>query len=100
MTYLANCNGDCKTFKGDTGNVWVKIDQMAYDKTKDPAWASMLLMKQNATWTVTVPPTLAPGEYVLRHEILGLQAASTRMGAQFYPSVTHTSRGKLTLAQC
>ncbi|KAF2008431.1 lytic polysaccharide monooxygenase [Aaosphaeria arxii CBS 175.79] len=89
MTYLANCNGDCKTFKGDTGNVWVKIDQMAYDRSRDPAWASMLLMKQNATWTITVPPTLAPGDYVLRHEILGLQAASTRMGAQFYPSCAH-----------
>jgi lytic cellulose monooxygenase (C1-hydroxylating) len=85
MTYLANCNGDCKTFKGDAGNVWVKIDQMAYDKSKDPAWASILLTKQNATWTVPVPPNLAPGEYVLRHEILGLQAANTRMGAQFYP---------------
>ena len=85
MTYLANCNGNCSTFKGDSGNVWVKIDQMAFDKSKDPQWASLLLTKQNATWTVTVPPSLASGEYVIRHEILGLQAASVRMGAQFYP---------------
>lgn len=84
MSYLANCSGSCETFKGNTGNVWVIIDQMAYDKTCTSACASMLLMQQNATWTVTVPPRLAPGEYVLRHEILGLQVASQRMGAQFY----------------
>ena len=37
---------------------------------------------------MTIPPTLAPGEYLLRHEILGLHVAGTRMGAQFYPSCT------------
>jgi hypothetical protein len=37
---------------------------------------------------VTIPPTLAPGEYLLRHEILGLHVAGTKMGAQFYPSCT------------
>jgi hypothetical protein len=38
---------------------------------------------------VTIPPSLAPGEYLLRHEILGLHVAGQRMGAQFYPSCTH-----------
>lgn len=85
MTYLANCNGDCKTFKGDTGNVWVKFDQVAYNKAQTPPWGSSLLTAQNATWVVTVPPTLAPGEYVMRHEVLALHVASVRMGAQFYP---------------
>jgi lytic cellulose monooxygenase (C1-hydroxylating) len=85
MTYLASCNGDCKTFAGDTGNVWVKIDQVAYDPRQNPAWGSLVLTAQNAVWTITVPETLAPGEYVLRHEVLALHLANSRMGAQFYP---------------
>jgi hypothetical protein len=88
-SYLAQCtNNDCKSFKGDTGNVWVKIDQLAYNPAGSPPWASDLLATQGAKWRVTIPPQLAPGEYLLRHEILGLHVAGTRMGAQFYPSCT------------
>ena len=87
--YLAHCaNDDCKTFKGDSGNVWVKIEQLAYNPTGNPPWASDLLREQGAKWSVTIPPKLAPGEYLLRHEILGLHVAGTIMGAQFYPSCT------------
>ncbi|KAF2179501.1 lytic polysaccharide monooxygenase [Zopfia rhizophila CBS 207.26] len=89
MTYLAKCTPDCTSFKGDTGNVWVKIDQMAYDTSMNPPWGSDMLAKQGASWTVTVPPNLAPGQYILRHEILGLHVAGQRMGAQFYPSCSH-----------
>lgn len=76
------------SFKGDTGAVWVKIDQLSYNPSANPPWASDLLREQGAKWTVTIPPKLAPGEYLLRHEILGLHVAETRMGAQFYPSCT------------
>lgn len=63
----------------------MKIDQLAYDPAKSPPWASDLLAKLGATWTVTIPPSIAPGEYLIRHEILGLHVAESRMGAQFYP---------------
>ncbi|RYO89989.1 hypothetical protein DL762_002938 [Monosporascus cannonballus] len=90
FTYIAQCtNNDCKTFKGDTGNVWVKIDQLAYNPSANPPWASDFLRERGAKWSVVVPPGLTPGEYLLRHEILGLHVAGTRMGAQFYPSCTH-----------
>ncbi len=88
-SYLAHCtNDDCKSFKGDTGNVWVKIEQLGYNKAGKPQWASDFLRERGAKWSVTIPPKLAPGEYLLRHEILGLHVAGTRMGAQFYPSCT------------
>ena len=88
-SYLAHCpNDNCKAFKGDTGNIWVKIDQLVYNPSANPPWASDLLRVQGAKWTVTIPPKLAPGEYLLRHEILGLHVADKRMGAQFYPSCT------------
>jgi cellulase len=39
MTYIASCgSADCSSFKGDSGNVWVKIDQDGYnhDRTGFP----------------------------------------------------------------
>jgi hypothetical protein len=92
MNYLADCGGNCSTFKGDTGTPWVKFDQMAYDTTKSPPWGSDFLAKQGAAWTVTLP-NLKPGEYLLRHEILGLHVAGTRMGAQFYPACVQIKVG-------
>jgi cellulase len=84
-SYMAKCTPNCASFKGDSGPVWFKIDQMAYDKTKNPPWGSDLLGRQGANWTVTIPSSIAPGEYLLRHEILGLHVANKPMGAQFYP---------------
>ncbi|KAI9150507.1 Polysaccharide monooxygenase Cel61a [Paramyrothecium foliicola] len=99
--YIAKCtNNDCQTFKGDSGNVWVKIGQLAYNAAANPPWASDFLRERGAKWDVTIPKTLAPGSYLLRHEILGLHVAGTRMGAQFYPSCTQirvTSGGSTQL---
>lgn len=92
MNYLADCGGSCANFKGDTGTPWVKFDQMAYDTTKSPPWGSDFLAKQGASWTVTIP-SIKPGEYILRHEILGLHVAGTRMGAQFYPACVQIKVG-------
>jgi cellulase len=82
---MARCPSSCSTFKGDSGPVWFKIDQMAYDKTKNPPWGSDMLGRTGAKWTVTIPKSLAPGEYLLRHEVLALHVAGKKMGAQFYP---------------
>ncbi|KAG8888981.1 hypothetical protein FRB98_006245 [Tulasnella sp. 332] len=75
-------------FKGDTGNIWVKIDQDGYVSTRTPQpWAEETLrVETEQTYTITIPASLANGEYLLRHEILGLHVASTLNGAQFYPN--------------
>ncbi|KAF2429876.1 family 61 endoglucanase [Tothia fuscella] len=87
MTYLAKCPGKCSDFKGSTGNVWVKIDQAGYDASKSTPWASKRLPLQNSTWTVKLPSSIVSGEYILRHEILGLQRTNKEpTQAQFYPS--------------
>ncbi|KAI0682924.1 glycosyl hydrolase family 61-domain-containing protein [Cytidiella melzeri] len=88
MTYIAKCPDGCANFKGDTGNVWVKIDQDQYnpDRGSDLAWGEELLRLKNSIYSVNVPAGLENGEYILRHEILGLHVASTVMGAQFYPN--------------
>ncbi|KAH6722656.1 family 61 endoglucanase [Leptodontidium sp. MPI-SDFR-AT-0119] len=77
MTYLPSCNGPCSSFSGSTDNVWVKIDQAGYDTTQTIPRASKRLPTQNSTYETTLPSTIAPGEYILRHEILGLQCMDT-----------------------
>lgn len=42
------------------------------------------LIKNNFSWDLTIP-NLAPGNYVLRHEIIALHAAGQTGGAQAYP---------------
>lgn len=86
IDYLANCNGPCET-ADKTKLKWFKIDQLALLDPK-PAygnWATDVMIANNLTWTVVIPPTIAPGNYVLRHEIIALHAASNANGAQNYP---------------
>ncbi|KAL9040460.1 MAG: hypothetical protein Q9180_001891, partial [Flavoplaca navasiana] len=48
-------------------------------------WASDDLIAANMSWTVTIPKNVAPGNYVLRHEIIALHSAHNKDGAQNYP---------------
>jgi len=48
-------------------------------------WASDDLIKAGNSWNVKIPTSLAPGSYVLRHEIIGLHSAGNPNGAQNYP---------------
>lgn len=36
--------------------------------------------------SVTIPSTIAPGNYLIRHEIIALHLATSKGGAEFYPS--------------
>ena len=48
-------------------------------------WAADKLREENASWRVTIPACLAPGSYVLRHEIIALHGAFEQGKAQNYP---------------
>ncbi|GJE96295.1 glycosyl hydrolase family 61 protein [Phanerochaete sordida] len=87
MTYIAECTGGCASFKGDTGNVWVKIDQDGYNPSRgDLAWGEEVIRLEDSIYSVTIPAGLKPGQCILRHEILGLHVAGELYGAQFYPN--------------
>jgi hypothetical protein len=80
LTYVAKCAGKCT--QADPATLkWVKIDAAGLDGT----WAAEDLIKNNNTWTTTVPETLAAGSYVFRHEIIALHGAGSKNGAQNYP---------------
>jgi len=82
MNYMANCNGACASWKGDSGSPWFKISQKAFTNNQ---WASDELATNGFKWDVKIPASLAPGNYLLRHENLALHGGSNIGGAQFYP---------------
>lgn len=86
IDYLANCNGNCSTVDKTTLEFF-KIDQagLINDTVVPGSWASDELIANNNSWTVTIPSSIAPGNYVLRHEIIALHSAGTEDGAQNYP---------------
>ena len=42
---------------------------------------------------VTIPSTIAPGNYILRSELISLQNAMSEYGAEFYPGCIQLSIG-------
>lgn len=69
MNYIAKCTPNCASFKGDSGPVWVKIDEMAFDANASPQWASDKLATLGASWTVCSSPAL---KLFGRHRIMAL----------------------------
>lgn len=83
---MANCNGDCASVD-KTSLEFFKIDEsgLISDSNVPGTWASDNLISNNNTWTVTVPSSIAAGNYVMRHEIIALHSAGNKNGAQNYP---------------
>ncbi|KAG9229118.1 glycoside hydrolase family 61 protein [Amylocarpus encephaloides] len=87
IDYLANCNGPCEKVDKTTLK-WFKIGEgglIDAKKASNGYWVTDTLIANNNTWTITIPKTIATGNYVLRHEIIGLHAAGQANGAQNYP---------------
>ena len=70
---------------GETaGNLrWSKFSQKSI--VSGQTWVTDSLIQNNFTTTTTIPRNLAPGNYVLRHEIIALHGAGSDNGAQNYP---------------
>ncbi|QSZ34819.1 hypothetical protein DSL72_007678 [Monilinia vaccinii-corymbosi] len=87
LDYLAACPGDDCTTVDKTKLKFFKIDGVGLidDTTVPGTWASDKLIANNNSWSVTIPSSLAPGAYVLRHEIIALHSAEQDNGAQNYP---------------
>ncbi|KAH0579354.1 hypothetical protein H2248_003494 [Termitomyces sp. 'cryptogamus'] len=69
---------------------WFKIDQQGQDASGK--WIQAELPAGQPV-TVTLPNTLAPGNYLIRHEIIALQGAVSMGGAEFYPSCSQFTVG-------
>ncbi|KAJ6145499.1 endoglucanase [Penicillium chermesinum] len=86
ITYLANCHGDCSSVD-KTSLEFFKIAEsgLINDDNVPGEWASDKLIANNNSATVTIPSSIASGNYVLRHEIIALHSANNLNGAQNYP---------------
>ena len=82
IDYLAKVDDATKATSKDLE--FFKIDAAGYENGE---WAAVKLINNNLTWSVTVPESIASGQYVLRHEIIALHSAQQENGAQNYPKV-------------
>jgi hypothetical protein len=81
MVWLFKCPGDFGSCKGD-GKGWFKIDQMGMwgNNPNSENWGTAIVLK-TLKWSSAIPSNLAPGNYLIRHELLALHQANT---PQFY----------------
>ncbi|CAI6335399.1 unnamed protein product [Periconia digitata] len=96
IDYIAPCNGPCSKVDMTTLK-FVKIAQRGWIDSSDPGndgegnWATDLIIDNDGQWNIRIPSGLAPGEYVLRHELVALHPAGkstgpySKEGAEFYP---------------
>lgn len=82
MVWMYKCSGAFSSCDG-SGTGWFKIDQMGM--TAPPltgtSWGTAQV-EATLEWTSTIPARLAPGNYLIRHELLALHQANT---PQWYP---------------
>ncbi|KAG6816724.1 hypothetical protein H0H87_003584 [Tephrocybe sp. NHM501043] len=91
ITYMASCGtSSCADFDS-TQAKWFKIDQQGIKADKS-AWVQADV-KNGAPASVTIPSTLAPGNYMIRHEIIALHLGESMGGAEFYPSCAQLKVG-------
>jgi len=90
ITYMASCGSTtCDKFDS-TQAKWFKIDQAGQDSKG--VWAQQTL-QSGAPFNLTLPSNIAPGQYLMRHEIIALHLAQTVGGAEFYPSCSQVKIG-------
>lgn len=74
QTWMAKCDPDCGSFTGSVGKVWFKIEEDG----ANPQWATQKLHNNAFRWNVTVPACIAPGQYLVRHEIVQTDSCKTK----------------------
>ncbi|KAJ7246925.1 glycoside hydrolase family 61 protein [Mycena rebaudengoi] len=95
LTYLASCGAtDCTTFDS-TKAKWFKIaqDGRIPGDSNGNWFQNNMFTSPNVPANVTLPSNLAPGAYLIRHEIIALHLADTPGGAEFYPSCSQIRVG-------
>ncbi|KAF8839802.1 hypothetical protein BDN67DRAFT_731217 [Paxillus ammoniavirescens] len=90
MHYMTKCNGPCSSYDS-TNAEWFKISELGL-QPDDTTWYQANIMAGQPA-TVTIPPTIAPGSFLLRSELISLQLAVSVGGAEFYPACIQLNIG-------
>ncbi|KJA17638.1 lytic polysaccharide monooxygenase [Hypholoma sublateritium FD-334 SS-4] len=92
LTYMASCGSTtCDKFD-DTQAKWFKISEDGKTPGDNSTWLQQRLMNGGVA-NSTIPSNLAPGNYLLRHEIIALHLATSLGGAEFYPACAQITVG-------
>ncbi|KFA65429.1 hypothetical protein S40285_00531 [Stachybotrys chlorohalonatus IBT 40285] len=86
ITYLARCpDSGCNNWQPGTAAVWFKVQEAGRVGTSNTWGATHLMRNGNAGVDYTIPSCLAPGYYLVRHELIALHSAYSYPGVQVYP---------------
>lgn len=85
LDYLAPCNGNCSAVDKNSLSFFKIAESGLISGSNTGTWATDNLIANGLKWSVTIPSSIAPGNYVLRHEIIALHSAGNDNGAQNYP---------------
>jgi len=84
MVYLAKVDDAATT--GTTGLKWFKVAQETLSNGK---WGVDSMIAGAGWWNFTMPSCVAPGDYLMRVELIALHNAYSSGGAQFYVCLPH-----------
>lgn len=72
MVWLFNCGNNFAGCTGDTKG-WFKMDQMGMWGTQlnSKNWGTAIV-REKLEWSSVIPKNIAPGKYLIRHELLSL----------------------------
>ncbi|KAF9522111.1 glycosyl hydrolase family 61-domain-containing protein [Crepidotus variabilis] len=91
LTYMASCGSTtCDKFDA-TQAKWFKINQVGR-KDGQVEWQQQDLFNGGVD-TVSIPKNIAPGNYLIRHEIIALHLATSKGKAEFYPACVQLNVG-------
>ncbi|KAG7285755.1 hypothetical protein NEMBOFW57_008049 [Staphylotrichum longicolle] len=79
LAYLKKVN-DATTDSG-VGDGWFKIQQDGYN---NGVWGTSKVINGQGRHSIKIPECIAPGQYLLRAEMIALHGAGNYPGAQFY----------------
>lgn len=97
IVWMYKCEGEFSSCDG-SGDGWFKIDEAGFegdgetvflDSENPSGWGIAELVGGNKQWTSTIPD-LAPGNYLIRHELIALHQANA---PQFYAECAQIALG-------
>jgi len=78
--WMTECPGDCAGWTSPQSGSWFKIHEGGMEGGK---WATSKMIREQDALTVTIPASLKPGNYLIRHELINIARAPER--PEFYP---------------
>ncbi|KAK7676808.1 hypothetical protein QCA50_020214 [Cerrena zonata] len=84
IIYMAKVDDATSAVGSDAS--WFKVAEIGLPSSNPDYWGTEVLNDNCGHYTFTVPSDIAPGDYLVRSEVIALHVASQPGGAQFYMS--------------